>query len=98
MSVGAFASSVTSNQLIAFMLALVMLLVLGLLLPFIIEIGFAGNTDSVLAEVVRYCATGPHFEAMLQGLVETKDVVYFGVVTATFLLLAKTAVESDRWL
>jgi ABC-2 type transport system permease protein len=98
MSVGAFASSVTSNQLIAFLLALVLLLVLGLLLPFIIEIGIAGNTDSALAEVVRYCATGPHFEAMLQGLVETKDVAYFGVVTAAFLLLAKTAVESDRWL
>jgi hypothetical protein len=35
---------------------------------------------------------------MLQGLVETKDVVYFGVVIGAFLLLAKTAVESDRWL
>jgi ABC-2 type transport system permease protein len=98
MSVGAFASSVTRNQLIAFFLALVLLLVLGLLLPFIADIGFGGGDTGKVGEVLRYIATGPHFESMLQGLVETKDVVYFLVVIGVFLLLSKSAVESARWL
>jgi len=98
MSVGAFASSVTRNQLIAFFLALVLLLVLGLLLPFIADIGFGGGAAGGVEEVIRYSATGPHFESMLQGLVNTSDVVYFVVVIGIFLLLSKTSVESARWL
>ncbi len=99
-SVGAFASSVTRNQLIAFILALVLLLVLGLMLPFLVEISLSGSDPAAtrtVAAFMRYVATGIHFENLLSGLVDTADLVYFGVVVGSFLLLAKTAVESSRW-
>jgi ABC-2 type transport system permease protein len=99
-AVGAFASSVTRNQLIAFVLALVLLLVLGMMLPFLVEIGLSGGDPGAVgdfAEVMRYIATGHHFENLLQGVVDTADLFYFVVVIGVFLLLAKAAMESARW-
>jgi ABC-2 type transport system permease protein len=99
-AVGAFASSLTRNQLIAFVLTAVLLLVLGLMLPFIVEIGLGGSASGEGAPVARamaWLSTGSHFERLLTGLVETADLVYFLVVIAACLLLAKTAIESVRW-
>ena len=42
-AVGIFASSVTRNQLIAFILTFVLLLILGMMLPFIVDITMAGS-------------------------------------------------------
>lgn len=99
MAVGAFASSLTKNYLIAFFLAFGILLSL-LMLPFIVELGASGSaisSGSAMADTMRWLSTGDHFERMLQGLVDTSDLVYFAVVIGSFLVLAKTAVESVRW-
>ena len=99
-AVGAFASSLTRSQLIAFILGIVLLFVIGMILPVIGEFALgrdAGGSDGALAQTLRYMSTGVHFEQMLQGLVETKDVAYYGVAIGVFLVLTKTAVESARW-
>jgi ABC-2 type transport system permease protein len=98
-AIGAFASSVTQSQLIAFLLAFVMLLVLWML-GFLADLGAAGGggagTDAV-SDVLRYLSTAEHFESMVMGLVDTKDLAYFAAIVAGFLILAKAAVESVRW-
>ena len=97
-AVGSFASSLTRNQLVAFMITLVTLLVLGMLLPFIVDAGLGGvGASSGLAGAVGWIATGRHTERMLNGLVETQDLAYFAIVVVGFLLLTKTTVESARW-
>jgi ABC-2 type transport system permease protein len=97
-AVGSFASSVTKNQLVAFVLALVILLVL-LVLPVIGELGTAGPLGgaSWVSGLLGYLSPGLHFEQMAKGLVTTTDLVYFVFITGTFLLLAKFSVESARW-
>jgi hypothetical protein len=47
--------------------------------------------------VLRWLSTAEHFESMVMGLVDTKDLAYFGLMAAGFLVLTKTAVESVRW-
>ena len=99
-SIGAFASSLTRNQLVAFLVTLGLLFGVGLMIPQLVVFGLASDAlsgQSNLIEVIRWVGTGDHFERMLTGLVETRDLAYFGVVTAGFLLLTKTAVESVRW-
>lgn len=98
-AVGGFASSLTRNQLIAFMLTLVTLLVLGMLLPFIVDAGLAGGRggSSSLAAAMGWVSTGRHAERLLTGLVDTSDLAYFALVTSAFLLLTRAAVESVRW-
>jgi ABC-2 type transport system permease protein len=97
-AIGAFASSVTQSQLIAFFLAFVLLLVLWML-GFLADLGAAGGEagSEVVGGVLRWLSTAEHFESMVMGLVDTKDLAYFGLMAAGFLVLTKTAVESVRW-
>jgi ABC-2 type transport system permease protein len=98
-AVGTFASSVTRNQLIAFFLALVLLLILWLLGVFA-DLGAAGGAvgaSSGVSEVLRWLSSADHFEQLLKGLVDTRSLAYFAFMIAAFLLLTKAAVESVRW-
>ena len=99
-AVGVFASSVTRNQLIAFILTFVLLLILGMMLPFIVEISMAGSglgSDSAISQIVNWMSTGSHVERMLKGLIDTADLAYFVIASAVFLVLSKTVIESARW-
>jgi len=98
-AVGAFASSVTRNQLIAFFLALVLLLILWLL-SVVADLGAAGGavgTNSAVSQILRYLSSADRFEQMVQGLIDTRDLAYFAFMIGTFLLLAKASIESVRW-
>ena len=97
-TIGAFASSVTRNQLIAFFLAFVLLRILWML-GFLADLGAAGGAagSDALGDLLRYLSTAEHFESMVMGLIDTQHLAYFAVLTAAFLVFAKTAVESARW-
>ena len=92
-AIGAFASSLTRSQVVAFLVTFVLLLFL-LLLPAVSDLGIA---KGAAGGVLRWISTGSHFEDMLKGLVSTADLAYFAVMIGSFLLLTKAAVESVRW-
>jgi ABC-2 type transport system permease protein len=92
-AIGAFASSLTRSQVVAFLVSFVLLLSL-LLLPAMSDLGMAvGGAGGIL----RWISTASHFEEMVKGLVATSDLAYFAVMIGSFLLLTKAAVESVRW-
>ena len=98
-AVGCFASSLTKNQLIAFFLALVLLLILWLL-SVVADLGGAGGAaaaGSQVSDLLRWLSSADHFEDLMKGLVDTRALAYFAFVIGTFLLLTKAAVESVRW-
>lgn len=98
-AIGAFASSVTRSQFVAFLLALVIELVL-LILAFFAEVGAARGalgSDTWVANLMRYLSSADHLEDLLQGLVTTSGLAYFAVLIGSFLLFTKTAIESVRW-
>jgi ABC-2 type transport system permease protein len=94
-AIGTFASAVTRSQVVSFLIAFVLLLFLQLL-PAISELGVLGSTAS-LGDALRWIATGAHLQPMLEGLIDTQDLIYFAVVIGSFLLLTKASVESVRW-
>lgn len=98
-AIGAFASSVTKNQLIAFFLALVLLFILWLL-SIVADLGAAGGamgSQSVASGLMRWLSSADRFEQLVKGLVDTRDLAYFGFLIAVSLVLAKTSLESARW-
>jgi len=98
-AIGAFASSVTRNQLIAFFLALVLLFILWLL-SIVADLGAAGGamgSESLVSDLMRWLSSAARFEQLVKGLIDTRDLAYFAFLIATFLVLAKTSVESVRW-
>ncbi len=97
-AIGAFASSLTRNQMIAFIVAFV----LGFLMLILAGLADLGSTAlgggaGALMDGIRYVSTANHVNQLLEGVVDTSDVAYFGVMIGTFLLLTKAAVESVRW-
>jgi ABC-2 type transport system permease protein len=90
-AVGNFTSALTSNQIIATISALVILLLL-----FVINWPAEGAGVKV-AGVLGYLSVSEHFGKMAKGVIETSDLVYFVSLTTVFLFLTHRAVESSRW-
>jgi len=90
-AVGNFTSALTSNQVIATISALVILL--GL---FVISWPADGAGEN-LKGVLQYLSVTEHFGKMVKGVIETSDLVYFSSLTVVFLFLTHRAVESNRW-
>ncbi len=87
LAVGMFTSALTRNQVISFILAVV----LGL---FLILAGFQPVTDLLsqwaptwLVDGVAAFSFMPHYEAMQRGVLDLRDFVYFGSVVGFMLFL-----------
>jgi ABC-2 type transport system permease protein len=74
-SIGLYASSTTNNQIVAFLMALS----IGLFFHIIFEV-LAGNFTGVAAQVFSTLSLNNHFESMSRGVVDTRDVIYFGSI------------------
>jgi ABC-2 type transport system permease protein len=91
LTVGLLTSSFTENQIIAAVSCLVLLLLLYV-------ISWPAETAGpVLGAVLKYVSLTEHFGEMVKGVVDTKDLVYFGSVILLALFLTQRSVESVRW-
>ena len=90
-AVGLLASSFTENQIIAAVGGLVALLMFYI-------IGWPADTArEILGPFLRYVSVTEHFAEMVNGVVDSKDVVYFVSVVVLALFLTQRSVESARW-
>lgn len=92
-SIGIFASALTDNQIVAF--------ILGLFLCFFFYSAFDSiklfNLPVKVQLVLEQLGISAHFYAMSKGVLDTRDLVYFGSVIALFVALTKTVLESRKW-
>jgi ABC-2 type transport system permease protein len=90
-TVGLLTSSFTENQIIAAVSCLVLLLLLYV-------ISWPAETAGpVLGAVLKYLSLTEHFGEMVKGVLDTKDLAYFGSVILLALFLTQRSVESVRW-
>jgi ABC-2 type transport system permease protein len=90
-SVGLLTSSFTENQIIAAVSCLV-----GLLLLYVISWP-AETAGATLGAVLKYLSLTEHFGEMVKGVIDTRDLMYFGSVIVLALFLTQRSVESLRW-
>jgi ABC-2 type transport system permease protein len=74
-SIGLFTSSITNNQIVAFLSALF----IGLFFHIIFEI-IAGGMSGMLGQLINSLSVTVHFESLSRGVVDSKDIVYFGSI------------------
>lgn len=83
-SVGIFTSTLSDNQILAF--------VLGAVFCFLLFYGAEAlstlTTDGGLQQQIRVWGCKAHFENISRGVIDTRNVIYFLSVTAFFLILA----------
>jgi len=92
-SVGIFASSITSNQIVAFILAAFFCFLIFLGFDSISSLGF-WNTEAL---TIKQLGVLYHYDSMRKGLIDTRDVVYFISVTFIMLSVTKLILGSRQW-
>ena len=92
LSVGIFCSSISENQMVAFVLAV--------LISFFLFSGFellADLTTSVsLSSFLLSIGISSHYESMSSGLVDSRDLFYFLTITAIFIFITGISLRWNR--
>ncbi len=90
-SIGLFASSLTENQVVAFIVSFLIIFALFMLNKILIFI------PAPLITTVEYISTDYHFSSIARGVIDTKDLVYYVSCISIMLLLTRTSLESRKW-
>lgn len=92
-SIGLFTSSVTDNQIVAF--------VLGVILCFFFYNGFQTMAELHYFKPVNgflvYMGIDEHYQSVSRGVVDSRDLIYFAGLITVFLVLTKTRLSSRKW-
>jgi len=89
-AIGTAASSFTSNQIIAFLVA-VTLCVIPYSLGF-----FLHQVPAAMLPVVQYLSFDYHFSSLARGVIDTRNVIFWGSVVMGSLHLSVFALEQRR--
>jgi ABC-2 type transport system permease protein len=71
-SIGIFASTITNNQIVAFLLALFIGIFFHIIFGFL-----ASNMSGAVANIFSYLNLSAHFESVSRGVIDSKDIIYF---------------------
>lgn len=85
-SIGLYASSITNNQIVAFLTALF----IGLFFHIIFGV-LAGNVQGIVGEIFNQLSLSTHFESISRGVVDTRDLIYFISIVGVGLLLSESS-------
>lgn len=92
-SIGIFASSVTENQIVAFILAV--------FLCFFFFVGFDSISGLTLFQsfdtLIIKLGINEHYLSMSRGVLDSRDLIYFISLIVVFLFLTKTIISSRKW-
>ncbi|MBI4117470.1 MAG: ABC transporter permease subunit [Parcubacteria group bacterium] len=89
LAIGLFASSMTDNQIIAFIIALAIsfaLLIIGQNFVLLVVPQIVGN-------VFRFLSLSSHYESILRGVFDSRDILYYLSIVFVFLLLNVRNIE-----
>ncbi len=86
-SVGLFTSTYSSNQIVAFML--------GVIISFFMFYGFEALADLGISETLRSFGLYEHYKSISRGVIDTSDIVYFVSVTIFFLFLTFLKLKAE---
>jgi len=92
-SVGIYCSSLTENQVVAF--------IFGLVLIFILFYGFDALSTLFASKSGEFYIQGlsinRHYRSMSRGVIDSRDMVYFLSLLAIFIMLTKFKLQSRNW-
>lgn len=91
LAVGLFASSLTSNQIVAAVVAG------GILFALWFVEQAAGFLPEAMGEVIGYFSLAHYFPDMMNGVIDTRGIIYYLSIAALFLFLAIRSLENSRW-
>ncbi len=92
-SIGLFISSLTYNQIVSFILSVVVLFSLWIIGEKIVLY----TVPSSIANILEYVGLGSHYDSLQRGVIDLRDIVYYLSVMVLFLFLNKLSLETRKW-
>jgi ABC-2 type transport system permease protein len=92
-AIGIFCSSITDNQIIAFILSVVMCGFMYIGFEFLSQIPLISNIDLL----IKSLGINHHYSSISRGVIDTRDVIYYLSAIGFFILLTKLSLESRNW-
>jgi len=92
-SVGIFSSLITENQIVSFILAVLVSFFLFAGFDMITSGDLFGNLDTFLLKL----GINEHYRSISRGVIDTRDLVYFLSVIVVFLFGSKIILQSRKW-
>ncbi|MFD2998787.1 gliding motility-associated ABC transporter permease subunit GldF [Pontibacter toksunensis] len=92
-AIGVFASSVSDNQIISFVIAVFLCYIIYTGFDLIASIPVWGSYSYLISQLgISY-----HYSSISKGLVDSRDVLYFLSVIAIMVLATKLVLKSRKW-
>lgn len=92
-SIGIFASSLSENQVVAFIVAILISSFLYLGFEFIYSLDLFGGIDLF----IRSLGMSAHYSSISRGVIDTRDLVYFLSAISLFLFLTNFVIARRKW-
>jgi ABC-2 type transport system permease protein len=92
-AIGVFASSITENQIISFILAVFLCFLVYTGFDYIASLDLGGNISYIISSL----GIAFHYNALSKGLIDSRDILYFLSVIVLLLLGTKLVLESRKW-
>ncbi|MGZ4090751.1 MAG: ABC transporter permease subunit, partial [Bacteroidia bacterium] len=92
-AIGIFASAIAENQVIAFIIALLLCFLCYIGFDFIGDSGVFGKYDALF----KGLGINAHYISMSRGVIDTRDALYFISLIAVFNLVTKLVLQSRKW-
>ena len=87
-AIGIFASSITNNQIVAFLLALL----IGVFFLIIFNV-LSGSFTGTIGQLLDYMSMSTHFDSISRGVIDSRDLLYFLSITFLGLMLAESSLS-----
>ncbi len=92
-SIGIFSSSLTNNQIVAFIIAAPLSFILYFGFEFIYSFEALGN----LGYYVKTIGIDHHYMSISKGVIDSRDLIYFFSVIFVFLFATRVVLLSRKW-
>ncbi|MCB9255852.1 MAG: gliding motility-associated ABC transporter permease subunit GldF [Chitinophagales bacterium] len=92
-ALASFASSISNNQIVAFLIGVLFCFLFYMGLDFIAQLPiFVGRSDYF----VEHLGINAHYLSMSRGVIDTRDLIYFLSLIGIFLLLTKLVMSKKK--
>ncbi len=90
-SIGIYASSVTNNQIVAFLVSLFAGMFFHILLDMISK-----NFTGTAGELISYLSVSSHYDSISRGVIDSKDIIYFLSLIFMSLFLSEVSLAKQK--
>ena len=90
-SIGTFASSITDNQVVAFIIGIFIVIIFFLMDKMLMFVPVS------LTGIIQYLSVDYHLSNISRGVIDSRNLIYFASVVGFFLFLTVRVLEIRKW-